>query len=200
LQDLAAGFFFLRKLSSEREQLTVKEKDMSKLRFVALLTLILLAAASRLIPHPPDFTPITAIALFGGAYFSKKWLSFLVPLSSLFLSDLVLGHFAGPFVYGSFALTVCIGFLLRRRRKPLAIGLATLASSILFFVLANFGVWLSGLLYPRTLAGLAVCYVAAIPFFRNLILGDALYTAALFGGFALAERLWSALAEPATVQ
>ena len=174
---------------------------MSKLRFAALVTLILAATASRLIPHPPDFTPITAIALFGGAYFSKKWLSFLVPLASLVLSDLVLGHFAGPYVYGSFALIVCIGFLLRRRRrKPLAIGFAALASSILFFVFANFGVWLSGLLYPRTMAGLAACYIAAIPFFRNMVLGDAFYTSVLFGGFAFAERFWPALAEPATVR
>lgn len=171
-----------------------------KARFVALVILILAAAGSRLIPHPPDFTPITAIALFGGAYFGKKRLSFLVPLASLFLSDLVLGHFAGPYVYGSFALIVCIGFLLRRRRKPLAIAVAALASSILFFVVANFGVWLSDSLYPRTGAGLAACYVAAIPFFRNMILGDAFYTAVLFGGFALAERFWPALAEPATVQ
>jgi hypothetical protein len=178
----------------------MKEKIMSKPRFVALVILILAATASRLIPHPPDFTPITAIALFGGAYFSKKWLSFLVPLASLVLSDLVLGHFAGPYVYGSFALIVCIGFLLYRRRKPLAIGFAAMASSILFFVLANFGVWLSGLLYPRTMAGLAACYIAAIPFFRNMMLGDAFYTAVLFGGFALAERFWPALAEPATVR
>jgi len=173
---------------------------MSTARFIALMSLIFAEAASRLIPHPPDFTPITAIALFGGAYFAKRWLAFLVPLTSLFLSDLVLGHFAGPYVYGSFALIVCIGFLLRTRRKPLAIGTAALASSVLFFVVANFGVWLSGFLYPRTAAGLVACYVAAIPFFRNMILGDGFYTVVLFGGFTLAERFWPALHEPVTVR
>jgi hypothetical protein len=200
LAGFGGGIFLCAKAFGRPRTTTMQEKIMSKPRFAALVTLILAATASRLIPHPPDFTPITAIALFGGAYFSKKWLSFLVLLASLVLSDLVLGHFAGPYVYGSFVLIVCIGFLLHRRRKPLAIGFAALASSILFFVLANFGVWLSGLLYPRTMGGLAACYIAAIPFFRNMVVGDAFYTAVLFGGFALAEQFWPALAEPATAR
>jgi hypothetical protein len=173
---------------------------MSLLRFLTVVSLILAAAASRLIPHPPDFTPITAIALFGGAYFTKRWFALLVPLTSLFLSDLVIGHFAGPYVYGSFAMIVCIGFLLKTRRRALPIGTAALASAVLFFVLANLGVWLEGSLYPRTVAGLAICYVAAIPYFQNMVLGDAFYTVILFGGFALAERFWPALHEPATIR
>ena len=103
-------------------------------------------------------------------------------------------------VYGSFALVVCVGLLLRKRRSPLRIAGAALASSMLFFINTNFGVWAFGSLYPKTAAGLLTCYVAAIPFFQNTLAGDALYTAVLFGGFALAERLFPVLREPARVQ
>jgi hypothetical protein len=174
---------------------------MSKPRITVLVCMIIAAAASRLIPHPPNMASIAAVALFGGAYLSNKWLAFLVPLAALFLSDLVLGLYGHmEIVYGSFALVVCIGLLLRKRRTPLRIAGAALASSTLFFVITNFGVWAFGSLYPKTAAGLVTCYVAAIPFFQNTLVGDALYTTVLFGGFAFAERLFPALREPALVE
>jgi hypothetical protein len=174
---------------------------MSKVRFAVVACMILVAAASRLIPHPPNLTSITAMALFGGAYLSERRLAFLVPMAALFLSDLVLGFYSRMWVvYGSFVLVVWIGLLLRRRRTPLVIASAALVSSILFFVITNFGVWVFGSLYPKTVEGLLVCYVAAIPFFQNMVLGDALYTAALFGGFSIAERWWPALREPMPVE
>ncbi len=167
---------------------------MSKPRFAVLAFMILAAAATRLIPHPPNATSITAMALFGGAYLSDKRLAFLAPMTALFLSDLVLGFYSRMWVvYGSFAVIVCIGRLLRARRRLLAIAGATLASSIIFFVITNLGVWIFGSLYPKTIEGLLACYVAAIPFFQNTLLGDASYTTALFGAFALVERRWSAL-------
>jgi hypothetical protein len=172
---------------------------MTKPRLIVLVCMILAAAASRLIPHPPNLASITAVALFGGAYLSDKRLAFLVPLAALFLSDLILGLYSHmEIVYGSFALVVCIGLLLRKRRTPLRIAGAALSSSILFFVITNFGVWAFGSLYPKTIEGLVACYVAAIPFFQNTLAGDALYTAALFGGFALAERWIPALRERGT--
>ena len=167
---------------------------MSKPRFVVLACMILAAAASRLIPHPPNVASITAVALFGGAYLSDKRLAFLVPMTALFLSDLVLGLYSHmEVIYGSFALVVCLGLLLRRRRTPLAIAGAALAGSIVFFAITNFGVWVFGSLYPKTTAGLLTCYVAAVPFFQNTLVGDALYTAVLFGGFALAEKRFPVL-------
>jgi len=173
---------------------------MMKSRFFVLLGMILLAAASRLVPHPPNFAPIAAMALFGGAYFSDKRLAFFVPLMAMFLSDVVLGlHPLMPVVYGSFAMIVGIGLWLRTRRTALPIAGAALTSSILFFVLTNFGVWAFSSLYPKTMAGLLACYAAAIPFFQNTLLGDAVYTAILFGGFALAERGFPALRAPAVV-
>jgi hypothetical protein len=161
---------------------------MNKPRFIMLATMILAAAASRLIPHPPNFTPIAAIALFGGAQFAFKRAAFLVPLTAMFLGDLVLGlHARIPVIYGCFALIVCLGFWLREQRSAGRIIVAALAGSVLFFVITNFAFWASTSLYPKTVAGLAECYVAAIPFFRNTLAGDLFFTTVLFGGLALAE-------------
>src|SRR6266567_7198337 len=172
---------------------------MLKPRLLVLISMILVAAASRLIPHPPNVTSLTALALFGGAYFSDRRLAFLVPPTALFLSDLVLGFYHHmEVVYLSFALIVAIGLWLQKRRTALSIAGAALTSSVLFFVLTNFGVWAFDALYPKTLEGLIACYVAAIPFFQNTLLGDLLYTAVLFGGFALLEMRFSALRAPVT--
>lgn len=173
-------------------------------RFRIVVGMILTAAISRLIPHPPNFTPIAAIALFGGAYFRDKRTAFLIPLAAMLLSDLILGLLrygvgvvgsSMPFVYASFALIVSLGFRLREHRSVDRIIGAAFASSILFFVITNFGVWVAGSLYPRTIEGLVTCYVAAIPFFQNTLLSNALYTTLLFGGFSLAERRFPALSE-----
>ena len=157
-------------------------------RLAAILSAIVLAAALRLVPHPPNFTPIGAMALFGGAYLGRQWLALAAPLGALLLSDLVLGFHGGmPFVYGSVALIALIGWAVARQKTPLAIAGAALASSVLFFAVTNFGVWLTSGMYPATLSGLAACYVAAIPFFQNTLAGDLFFSALLFGGFALLE-------------
>jgi len=170
--------------------------EMSKPRFAVLVLIILAAAASRLIPHPPNIASITAVALFGGAYLNDKRLALIIPLAALLFSDLILGFYSHmEIVYGSFLLVACLGFWLQRRRSALRIAGAALASSVLFFVITNFGVWAFESLYPKTAAGLLACYVAAIPFFQNTLVGDALYTAVLFGGFALVEKLFPILRE-----
>jgi hypothetical protein len=170
---------------------------MLKPRLATLIAMVLAAAATRLIPHPWNLTSVAAVALFGGAYFQDRRLAFAVPLGALFVSDLVLGLYHGMWVvYLSFALIVGVGLWLRSRRQPLMIAGAALASSLLFFVVTNFGVWASGQLYPRSLAGLIACYTAALPFFRNTLEGDLVYTLILFGGFALLERRFAALREP----
>jgi hypothetical protein len=174
---------------------------MLKPRLLVLISMILLAAASRLIPHPPNVTSLTAVALFGGAYFSDRRLAFLVPLSALFLSDLVLGFYHHmEIVYLSFALVVTIGLWVQKHRTALPVAGAALASSVLFFVITNFGVWAFDALYPKTLAGLVACYMAAIPFFQNTLMGDLFYTAVLFGGFALLERALPTLRDPAVTK
>jgi hypothetical protein len=169
-------------------------------RTAVMIAAVLGAALSRLLPHPPNFTPIGAMALFGGACFANRWQAFLVPLAALFLGDLVLGfHILMPVVYGSFALEVCIGLWLRRRRNLLPIASAALAGSVMFFVIWNFGHWALGGWYPRTPAGLLTCYIAGIPFFGNELLGDAVYCTALFGGLALAESAFPRLREPVPI-
>ena len=160
-------------------------------RTITLVTFTLAAAITRLLPHPPNVTPIAAMALFGGVQFGDRRVAFAVPLSAMLLSDVLLGfwpHPVMPFVYGSFAAIVGLGRAIRGRRSAIPIAAAALAGSILFFVLTNLGDWLVGALYPRTWEGLLACYVAAIPFFGRTVAGDALYAGLLFGGFALAER------------
>ena len=158
------------------------------LRFTVLSGMILAAAAFRIMPHPPNFSPIAAIALFGGAQFSDKRTAFLVPLAAMFLGDLVLGfHALIPVIYGCFALIVCLGFRLRRHRGAGSVALVALAGSVLFFVVSNFAVWMATDMYSKTLAGLAECYLAAFPYFQNTLAGDLVFNTMLFGGLALAE-------------
>ena len=177
-------------------------KKSLSIRNLTLVGIIFLAAGMRLIPHIPNFTPIAAMALFGGVQFSKKRLAYLLPLGAMVLSDLILGIFVTktgwwhngiPFVYGAIAFTVYLGSRLGKNPSALAIGGGALSSSVFFFLLTNLGVWLTGSLYPKTLEGLGACFVAALPFFRNSLMGDSLYTLALFGGFALAAQRWHLL-------
>jgi hypothetical protein len=166
----------------------------SRLWFLA--SVVIVAVVARLIPHPFNFTPIGAAALFAGATLERKRWALLLPLLAMLASDAVIGfHSAMPVVYGCFAATVCIGFALRgRTRSPFAVLGGAVSSATLFFVVTNFYVWLTSPLYAKTLAGLATCYVAAIPFYENQLAGDILYSAVLFGGLAWAERRFTALA------
>jgi hypothetical protein len=173
---------------------------MNRPRFWFLITLVLLAAASRLVPHPPNVTPLAAVALFGGATIERRWLALLVPLAALLLSDLLLqvtylagwqpswGFYQGQWVvYACSLLAAFLGFLVRRRRNAFTVMAATVAGSLTFFLATNFAFWASGLLYPRTVPGLWLCYEMALPFFRNSLMGDLAYSASLFGTLALAE-------------
>jgi hypothetical protein len=163
-------------------------------RLIALLSAILVAAALRLVPHPPNFTPIGAMALFSGAYLGRRGLAFAAPIGALLLSDAVLGFYSGmQFQYFSLALIVLLGWLALSQVTILRLGVAAVASSVLFFAISNFGVWLVSGMYPHDASGLAACYVAAIPFFQNTVAGDLFYTTLLFGGFKLAEILMPSL-------
>ncbi len=149
--------------------------------------LILAAALSRLLPHPVNFTPIAAIALAGGVYLEKRF-ALIVPLAALLISDLFIGfHNTILFVYGSFILIGFMGLWLKSHKKILPVIGTALLSSVLFFVITNFGVWLTGggWFYPKNWQGLVECYVMAIPFFRNTLAGDLVFTGVLFGLFEL---------------
>jgi uncharacterized membrane protein len=136
------------------------------------------------------------MALFGGAYFSDRRVAFLVPFLALLLSDIFLGlHDTMVYVYAGFALTVVIGFWIRKNMNIGRIALAVVGSSVLFFIISNFGAWFTSGLYPMTIDGLMQAYVAAIPFFQNSLLGNVVFTALLFGGFAALQRNVPVLAE-----
>lgn len=152
-------------------------------------TIILLAALLRLVPHLPNVAPIGAMALFGGMYLEKKY-AFVLPLIALFLSDVFLGfHTTMPFVYGSFLLSGLIGLWIRQDRSVKRVVFGTLASSVLFFLITNFGTWLVAGMYERSPKGLLEAFVLALPFFRNTIFGDLLYTTAFIVMYELMKIL-----------
>ena len=140
----------------------------SKIYFV--IAIIIVAVLSRLVPHPPNFTPITAVALFSIINFKNKYMGVSIPIICLLLSDLIIGiSIINLFVYFSFILISGIGFLFRKINLK-----SILLSSLIFFAVTNFGVWLIG--YPNTLEGFITCYVAALPFFGWTIAGDLFYS------------------------
>jgi hypothetical protein len=153
--------------------------------------IIIIAALARLIPHPANFAPISAMALFGGVYLGKKQ-ALILPLAAMFISDLFIGFDSFPMrvsVYGSFILAVLIGMRLKRHKNPKYIASASLCSSILFFLITNFAVWAFTNIYPKNVAGVIESYTYAVPFFRNTILGDLFYSGAFFGGYELLRSL-----------
>ena len=161
-------------------------------RIAFLAAVIVLAALSRIIPHPPNFAPIAAIALFGGAVFTDRRLAYGVPIAAMLLSDLLLGfHQQMLLVYACFAAIVWLGTRMGQGRGAPQVLAATLGGSVLFFVVTNLGVWALDGLYPLTGQGLAACFVAAVPFFQNSLAANLLYAGLLFGGYALVQRRYS---------
>lgn len=169
------------------------------LRYSVITVIILLAAFSRLLPHPPNFSPIGGMALFGAAYYTRKWWAYLIPIAAMWISDLILNNvvyaqyfdrfvwfYSGSlFTYGAFALIALMGtFTLRKVCVPQLL-FSALGASVIFFLVSNFGVWFSSGMYTKDMGGLIACYTAGIPFFKNTVLGDLVYSAALFGLFEL---------------
>lgn len=172
----------------------VSNKENPLYRTLLALALILLAAALRIAPHPWNFTPVGAMALFSGALIKDRRLAFLFPLLTLFLGDVFTGLYKIlPIIYASFLINVAIGFWLRDHRTVARISIATLLGAIQFFLVSNFAFWRFMDSYPHNSSGLLACYVAAIPLFWNTLAGDAVYAALLFGAYALAERFLPAL-------
>src|SRR3954447_8849022 len=131
-------------------------------RLVALLSAILAAAVLRLVPHPPNFTPIGAMALFSAAYLGRRGIAFAAPIGAMLLSDAVLGFYSGFWVaYLAIGLIVLIGWVALSRVSPLRVGAAAVASSVTFFLVSNFGTWALSGMYAHTATGLTACYVAA---------------------------------------
>ena len=168
-------------------------RAMTERRFATVVALLLLVVtvASRVVPHPWNFTPMLAVALFAGARLERAWIAVVAVAACLALGDVAVGVFpyAGmAWVYVPMLAIVLVGRLLVTRRTITATVIAALAGGLVFFVVSNAGVWL-GAMYPHTLGGLAECFAAGLPFYRNQIAGDLVFTGALFGLHALALNL-----------
>lgn len=161
-----------------------------KLREQTVIGIILAAVVGRLMMADiPNVSPITALALFAGAYLADRKLALVIPLMAMLIGDAVLGfHNTMIFVYGAFVLIAGIGIWMSRHLCGYLIIGASLFSSALFFLLTNFGVWLVGGYYPLTFDGLLDCYIAAIPFFQNALMGDLFFVGLMFGGFMALEH------------
>ncbi len=158
------------------------------LKQVHKVGIILLAVVARLVPHAPNFSPIGGLALFSGANFKNKF-SFLIPISAMLISDIFLGfHKTIPFVYLSFIIIFLIGRNIKNNKWQNLLS-ASLVSSVLFFLITNFGVWLNFNMYPKTIDGLVQCYVMGIPFFRNTLVSDLTYSFSFFYGYRFLSNL-----------
>ena len=148
------------------------------------ITYMAVSALWRLIPHWPNMTPFTALALFSGSQHQSHW-SLLAPLIPLVATDLFFGlHATIPFVYGSMILISLLGRRLHKK-SPLSLAGATVASSLLFFIITNFGAWLTSGLYPQTLGGIVTAFTLAIPFYQNAVIGDLAFSLIFFGCMGL---------------
>ena len=173
-----------------------------------LSIIILLAAFTRIMPHPPNFSPMAAIGLFGAAHFAKKWQAFFIPLIGIWVSDLVINNYvysssSSNFVwfysgfywqYISYILIIFTGlFIFNRGISLTKTAGGMLSSSGIFFLVSNFGVWAGGTMYPKNFGGLITCYAAGVPFIHNTIISDVLFTTVLFGTYYLLQVEYSSL-------
>ncbi len=171
-------------------------------KFYLGLGMFCVAVVSRLIPHYPNFTPIESIALFGGTYLAYKQLSYILPLVALYITDIILNNtllrsyfpdqegfiwFSDYMIYSAVAIVgiAMIGKWIRKRVKPSIVLFGAGASSLLFFIVSNFGVWISSPMYSKTITGLVECYTMAIPFFTNSLLSTLVFSSVLFGMYEL---------------
>ena len=152
-------------------------------KWLVLTAIIIITALTRILPHPPNFTPIAAIGLFGAAHFTKKYWAVIIPTLALLLSDYAMGYTPNLSVYAAFAAISLLGLLALRKVNFVNVASTSLLSSVLFFVITNYFVWSGGRMYPPTTTGLVACYTAAIPFFGNTISGDLFYSFFLFVGY-----------------
>ncbi len=173
-----------------------------------LSIIILLAAFTRIMPHPPNFSPMAAIGLFGAAHFAKKWQAFFIPLIGIWVSDLVINNYvysssSSNFVwfysgfywqYMSYILIIFAGLFIFNRGISLTKTFGgMISSSGIFFFVSNFGVWAGGIMYPKNFGGLITCYAAGVPFIHNTIISDVLFTTVLFGTYYLLQIEYSSL-------
>lgn len=184
-------------------------KNKTDLHFSLITLMILLTAFSRIIPHPSDFAPIGAMALFGSAYFGKRYIAIILPIITMWISDLVINNYiySGYFehfvwfyqgcywTYGSFALIALAGKALIKKVNVRNVIVGSLSASLIFFLVSNFGAWISTDMYEYSPRGLTTCFLAGIPFLKNTLAGDLVYSGLMFGLFEIAKNRLPKLAK-----
>ena len=164
---------------------------MQKNKLIIFIILVSFGIALRLLPHPWNFTPIVAVALFAGVYLGKKY-AIAAPIAAVLLSDIFLGFYEWKLmlaVYGSFALVGLIGILIRKHKSVQTVIGGSVLASVSFFLITNFAVWQFTPWYVKTLPGLIQNYTMALPFFRSALLGDLFYTGLFFGTYEMVSVL-----------
>ncbi len=159
----------------------------TRTKIIIAVLIILAAAGSRLVKHPYNFTPIVAMTIFAGCYLNRRW-AVVLPLGAMLVSDYFIGFYDWQVmasVYGSIALAFAIGWYLKNYLKWYSVIGASLASSVIFFLITNFAVWAFFPWYPHTWQGLVSCFALALPFFRNALAGDLIYTGMFFAAYEL---------------
>jgi len=169
-------------------------------RFIVLTIMVILAAFSRALPlfidHTWNFTAVGALAIFAGAQFNDRRLAFIMPLVAMALADLLfLRNGFSLLVYSGFIAMVACGFLIRNKVNTTNVILASFISASVFYLITNFSFFYPATLYPRNFSGIIASYTAALPFFRNMLLGNLVYSAVLFGGFYLLAKRYPVLAK-----
>ena len=158
-------------------------------RTFTVFTLIIIAVFSRLIPHPWNLTAIGSVALFAGAFLKPRSLAFVVPLCAFLITDLILGvHNTMLFTYAAVAICSFLGIRYLQKPRVVTVLGMSLASSLIFYAISNFGVWVMGDLYPLNTLGFVNCFVMALPFLQGQVLGDLLHSALLFGSYAVIAK------------
>lgn len=177
------------------------------LRNMTIFGIIFLTIVSRIIPHIPNFTPMGAISLFGATYFKKKWQVFIIPILTIWLSDIFVNlylysDYSLGFImfyngfywqYISYVLITLIGTIILNKPSILNITIANLLAVIVFFVISNFGSWIAFNMYPKTFEGLVTCYLAGIPFIKGNLLGNLFYSFFMFGSFSILMKKYPIL-------
>lgn len=158
------------------------------LNIAIAICLIAIVISLRVLPHPDNFAPVAAAAIFGGAILPRRF-ALWVPLAGMVISDLIIGlHDLVLLTWGCYGLFALASSYWLRQRTLVRVGAITLSASLIFFIVTNFGVWVTSGMYAHTWSGLLRCYELALPFFRNTLLSDLFYTAVLFGGYSLATK------------
>lgn len=169
---------------------------------ILITSLILIGAFSRILPHPPNFTAIASIGLFAGALMGGRILKYVVPFLALFLSDILINNTIYASYYDGFVLwrpgflwvyapmLIMVGFapLLIKKLNTTSVLGGSIAASLVFFVVSNFGVWITDAMYPISVSGLIACYTAALPFLLNTLMGSVFFSVVLFGGYVLVKK------------